>query len=554
MDNLRRPKRHAPQPVDGIVRRGAKRGRSHGTPNRVTFRRTQAYQPELSNTLNDFKRPEGFHAIRQPVIQSGGEMMASQNVAVPAEGLEKLEEPKLKPAKRRGFFKRRHKDRKWSWKKRTLVGALSLVILLGATGGLLFMKGYLNARRIFNGSAAGAPALQQNVDPTLLKGEGDGRVNILLLGKGGPGHDGPDLTDTILVASIDPLHHEAALVSIPRDLYVKVPNFGWMKINAAYANAKYSAQAHKKSAKDAEAAGLSTIQTAIQQTLGIPIHYYTMVDFEAFRKAIDTVGGVDINVTDTLYDPTVAWENNNNPLIAAKGMQHMDGKKALLYARSRHGSVRGDFDRAERQRQILVALKDKVFTLGTYGNPLKINQLIDAFGDHVESNLSTNEVMRLYTIGKQIDSSKVASVGLADPPNNYVTTSFVDGQSVVIPRAGQGNYTEIQSYIRNTLKDGYIRDENPNIMILNGTTTPGLATAKATELKSYGYSVTQVGDAPTKNYAKTILVDLRSGTKKYTKHYLEQRFNTTAVTSVPDTTIQPGTADFVIILGADSKS
>jgi hypothetical protein len=161
---------------------------------------------------------------------------------------------------------------------------------------------------------------------------------------------------------------------------------------------------------------------------------------------------------------------------------------------------------------------------------------------------------RVYQIAKEIPSSKIKSLGLADPPNNYVTTSNIGGLSVVVPRAGLYNYAEIQNYIRNTLKDGYIKNENAGIMVLNGTPIAGLATTKANILKSYGYRVVKIGDAPTHNYSQTIVVNLRGDSKKYTQRYLENRFHVKAVSSLPaDSKIQPGTADFVIILGTDAS-
>jgi LCP family protein required for cell wall assembly len=448
--------------------------------------------------------------------------------------------------------KHKHKAKKQrNWRKiikRSLLGLLVLIIISGA---YFFVKGYIQSRKILRGGGSAA-ALAKEVDITKLHGEGDGRVNIMLLGKGGPGHDGPDLTDTLLIASIDPVSKDAALLSIPRDMWVKTGNSS-MKINAVYAIAKQNVLAKKRyanQAEDAERAGLNAIENTMESTFGIPIHYYGMVDFEAFRKAIDTVGGVDITVKEKLYDPTVAWENNWNPLIADVGAQHFNGKKGLLYARSRHGSARGDFDRAQRQREILVALKDKVLSAGTYSNPVKISQLMDAFGDHIRTNFTRNELMRLYELGKDIPSSKISSLGLADPPNVLVETGNVNGQSVVLPKAGVGNYGDIQSFVRNALKDSYIKSENPNIIVMNGTNTLGLASKKADELRSYGYNVSQVSDAPTKNYTQTKLIDMRSGAKKYTKRYLEQRLKVTATSSLP-TGVNAGNADFVIILGSD---
>lgn len=431
------------------------------------------------------------------------------------------------------------------------------VIITGVlVSGYILGKAYLKSRQVFKGGTAGAAALQENVDPTKLNGEGDGRVNILLLGKGGPGHEAPDLTDTILVASVDPVQKEAALLSIPRDLWVKSKGSS-MKINAVYANSKYSVLNGKKidnQKAEAEKAGFSAVEQVVEDTMGIPIHYHAMIDFEGFKKAIDTIGGIDVNVTEktSVYE-VMQIDGRRYVLDAKPGRQHMDGTKALAYARSRYTSSRGDFDRAERQRLVLIAMKEKAFSLGTFGNPLKINQLISDFGNNMQSSLSTNEVLRLYEIGKNIDSSKVASVGLADPPNNFVTTSNIGGQSVVVPRAGIDDFSEIKNYVRNALKDGFLRNENATIAVYNGTNTAGLAGRRATDLRSYGYNINVVADAPTKNYTRTVLVDLRNGQKKYTKSYLEKRLGVTAVTSMPDGTINPGNADFVIILGANEQ-
>lgn len=423
--------------------------------------------------------------------------------------------------------------------------------------GFVFGRVYLKASQIFQGGG-GAIALNKNVDPSLLKGEGDGRVNILMLGKGGEGHTAPDLTDTILIASINPIQKEAAIVSIPRDLYVRTPDDGSMKINAVYATAKSevlnnSEWGDESSQERAEEAGLEAIESMVEGVLGIPIHYHSMIDFEGFKQAIDTVGGVDVNAPDEVYE--VMWlEGSNFVLDVNPGMEHFDGLRGLAYARSRYTSARGDFSRSERQRLILVALKDKILSLGTLANPFKINQLIGDFGDHIEINMTVDEMMRLYDIGKDIPSDKIQSVGLADPPNDYVRTGNVNGLSIVMPKAGLHNYKDIQNFIRNKLIDGYLADENATVLILNGTDIPGLAGRTAEELESYGYNLLPAVNAPTKGYTSTVLVDLRNGEKKYTRRYLEQRFGTLAVPNLPDSTIQSGTADFVIIIGQNEVS
>ncbi|HMS23762.1 MAG TPA: LCP family protein [Candidatus Saccharibacteria bacterium] len=432
--------------------------------------------------------------------------------------------------------------------KRGVLGALALFMLVGLSIlGLLYWR----ARQVFDGGDS-ALALSCDVNPSLLQKEGDGRVNVLLLGKGGPGHDGPDLTDTILIASVDSCQREVGLLSIPRDLYVQRPGNGYTKINNVYPQAKEEALALGKSKKEAEKIGIEAIEKVAGQVTGMPIHYYTMVDFKAFQKAIDTVGGIDVNVKEPLYDPSVAWENNWDPLIADKGVQHFNGKKALLFSRSRFGSARGDFDRTERQRQVMVALKEKALSLGTFSNPIKITGLLNAFGSHVHTNLSIDDILKLYEIGKDVGEDKVISVGLADPPNEFVTTDTIDGLSVVVPKAGIDNYGEIHKYLRTKLRDGFLKKENAGIVVLNGTSDAGLAKKYANNLKSYGYKIVSTGDAPNKGSAGIQLIDLRNGDNKYTKRYLELRTKTTAINKLPEgVSVDPEKTDFVIIVGKE---
>lgn len=552
MDNFRqfrspKPKGKNTGFVDGIIGNQSNNSRRPLNSNLRT-------QTPSSNVIGDFSQSDGFHPMQQDTIPSN---MLGRQPQRTASGAIALDLPDEVHSRRK--FSRKNRIKKPRSKKRLIFKSFGVVLLLMAVvAGFLFAKGYIKLHKVFQGGSNGAPALFGDVNPTRLKGEGDGRINVLLLGKGGEGHVGADLTDTLLIASIDPVHKEAALLSIPRDLYVKTPSSGSMKINSVYSIEKSKVLNQRKfqdQAKKAEQAGLTAIEERISEVTGLPIHYHVLVDFKGFRKAIDTVGGIDINVKTALYE--VQWledQGRNFVLNVKPGVEHFDGVRALAYARSRQVSPRGDFDRAERQRAILVALKDKIFTAGTYSNPLKISQLLDAFGDHVQTNITIDEIRAMYNIGKDISADKIASVGLADPPNNYVRTDNINGLSVVVPRAGLYDYSEIQNYLRNSLRDGFLRKEDAKIMVFNGTAVPGLAGKKATELRSFGYTVNTVADAPTKNYSSTVLVDLTKGSKKYTKQYLEQRLKTRAVSSVPDANISTTDADFVIILGQNEST
>lgn len=437
--------------------------------------------------------------------------------------------------------------RRWA-----LRGAIAVVVLVLVVGSFLLSQGFFNLNKSFQGSPA---ALKTGANPDLLKGESDGRINVLMMGRGGGNHDGPDLTDTMMIDSIDVVNHTSTLISIPRDLWVNIPNQGTMKINAAFETGefKYLGKIAPGSTNpNAIQAGFDEADQTVEDIFGLTIHYNVLVDFQAFQQAVDNVGGVTVNVPSDLVDPTMAWENSNNPLLAKAGVDSFDGKQALNYVRSRETT--SDFARAERQRAVLLALKAKVATAGTLSNPLKIAGLFKTFGNDVKTDLSLKGAIRLYGIVKNIQDNKITSVGLADPPNNYISTGTLAGQSIALPSAGLFNYGAIQQFIRTQLKDPYLIKENARISVLNGTPISNLATNKADDFKTHGYNIGNVGNAPDQNYVQTLLVDLSHGKDPHTRASLEQRLGVTATTQLPDNKIQADGAAFVIILGSDEAT
>ncbi|PLX26990.1 hypothetical protein C0583_05365 [Candidatus Parcubacteria bacterium] len=169
-----------------------------------------------------------------------------------------------------------------------------------------------------------------------LKGEDMDRINILLLGMGGLGHDGGYLTDTIMITSIEPSTGKVAMISIPRDLAVPIENYGWQKINHINAYAEM---------EEADSGGLAVSQ-AISDLLDIPIDYYVRADFSGFINIVDKLGGIDVMVENTLDDysyPIMGeeenpdWDARFKHLHVEAGEQHMNGMEALEFARSRHG-------------------------------------------------------------------------------------------------------------------------------------------------------------------------------------------------------------------------
>ena len=394
----------------------------------------------------------------------------------------------------------------------------------------------------------GALALQENIQPSALRGEGDGRINVMLLGIGGAGHQAGNLADSIIVASIDPFAKEAAMLSIPRDMYVDIPGYYSSRVNAAHSIGEDD--------ESASGGGIALTRKTLEETLGITIHYYIRVDFQGFEEAIDTIGGVTVDLEEAVYDPNFDWEFGVNALNLPAGENTLDGQTALLLARARGASgiglgvERGDFGRGDRQRAILLAAKDKVLSAGTYSNPLRISELIRTAGDHVRTDIQIGEMLRMYEIVNEIPSDKIVSFGLDNGPDNYLGSANIGGASVLTPKSG--NYDEIKLFVRELFVDGFIKQEAPVLDVYNGSVVAGLAGETATELETFGYKIGAVDNADTQNYPKTVIFDLTGGSKPFTKQLLENRFKVS---------MQPGnqlpaefigsTSDFVIILGGD---
>lgn len=504
-------------------------------------------KPQNSNL--DGLSPRRRLTSRQPLIRSGQDRTAvdltrpRRGLTSPAMDAElKAIESTDQPPKKRRFRKGPKRPRS---RLRRVV--LSLAVLVIGTVGFLGVKVLIALQQITERNLnGGALALQDNIDPTQLKGEGDGRVNILAIGIGGEGHPGGQLADTIMIISIDPINNTTTMLSIPRDLYLKVPGFYSMRINEVHATGESNKQ------QKAKGGGPALLSDNLSRILGVPIHYFVRIDFTGFIQAVDTVGGVDINVTESVFDPFIEnrFGSGKYGFSVKAGQQHFDGRTALQYGRSRKTS--SDFARASRQQEVLVALKEKVLSLSTLTNPLKISSLVSAAGNHVRTDLSIDEIMKLIQIAGRIDSATVNTYVLSNAADNYLASRNIGGAAVLIPRAGLDNFSQIQKFVRSQLLvDGFIRQEAAQIVVLNGTTTAGLATKTADYLKGYGYNIIEAGDAPTRNVTTTGLYDQSGGSKPFTVKLLEKRLNVSVQYQSPPGVVK--SADLIIVLGSDFK-
>lgn len=395
-----------------------------------------------------------------------------------------------------------------------------------------------------------------------LQGEDNDRVNILLSGMGGEGHDGPYLTDTILLLSIKPSTKQVSMISVPRDLVAPVSN--WQKINSVNAYAEQ---------KSPGSGGAATAQ-AISDLFQVPIQYYIRADFDGFVRIVDELGGVQVNVENTLDDysyPIDGQESNPNyyaryeHLHIDKGLQAMNGALALKYARSRHAMGRegSDFARARRQQLLMEAIKNKLLSEQTLLNPIMMGKLVSEFSNDISTNLSVWEMIRLWSLTKDINRDQIINKVLSDAPDGFlVSGTGEDGAYILTPRTG--NFAAIRNLAQNIFTLGLSTEEkietikdSASVIVTNGTFIAGLANRISAVLTGYKFVVPQFGNAPQRNYAQTVVYDLTNGQKSASLSVLEKTIGAKQDFSPPDwlktyptdPTKQP---DFFLILGTDA--
>lgn len=335
------------------------------------------------------------------------------------------------------------------WLKRISIILAIIVLLIGLFLGWRFA---VNTLKITEGGLFGL------FHSSKLDGESKGMVNVLLAGNSADdiGHGGAELTDSIMVASIDTRNNSATLWSIPRDLWVEIPDHGHSKINAAYVYGERD----KFSENGYFAGGMGLLQKVIEENFDIELNYYALINYAGLQSAVDAVGGIDITINSSdprgLYDPTFK-RYEGGPLKLPNGVNHLDGHTALMLARARgdsrgsYGYGQSDFTRTENQRLILMALKEKATSASTLVNPITLAQLSNAVGNNVRTNFSTSELRRAYSVAKKINGADIKSVSLRDSAqgiNLLKSYRSSNGQSALIPKAGLDDFSDIQTYIK----------------------------------------------------------------------------------------------------------
>lgn len=390
--------------------------------------------------------------------------------------------------------------------------------------------------------------------PVPLKGQDTGRVNVLLAGNSvdDPNHGGASLTDSIMILSLNTRDHSAFLLSVPRDLWVNIPGIGGdHKINSAILANNFQSSGYPNG-------GMGQLEKVITDNLGINLDYYALINYSAFRDAVNAVGGITVNINSPdkrgLYDPNIA-KVDGGPLKLPNGPQTLNGQTALNLARARgdsaysYGFPGSDFDRTMHQRQMLLALKSKVATTSVLADPLKIGKLADAIGNNLQTDMKLNELETFYSLTKDLNTSNIASYNVNYINHQQLLANYTasDGEAALVPAAGIDNFSHIQAAIKQLTSNDPLVKENASVVVLNGGSINGLAKRQADSLTAKGLNVMAVGQAASA-YPQTVLIDNSGGHKSGTLSALQKFYG---VTATSDKTLQATypNAQFIVVLG-----
>lgn len=452
---------------------------------------------------------------------------------------------------------------------------IALIFIVGALALLLWLKGITH--RIFINHAKNTSD-QTNIIANKIK---DGLpFNILLLGYGGGDHDGAYLTDSMMLVYVIPNDKRIILFSIPRDIWIKIPTNGntgsYWKINAAYELGLDDKDYPKKLEQfKGESGGGNMAKKMVEEVTGLKVDSFLAMDFMGFKKTIDTLGGVDITVEKAFTDPEYPIDGKETDLCGHqpseipaldaeatqsavetiypcryenlhfdKGLQHMDGERALSYVRSRHSLQDGtDFGRAKRQRNLLVAVKQKIFTIGFIPKAIPF---VTSLQDDLKTDLSLDDAKALIVHSKELNGYDIQNLALTN--ENYLVDSISDdGQAILLPKDGKDSWGSIHNWFASyTTATNTLR--SPIIKVENGTRIAGLAELTTNRLKDKEFNVMTPGQADDQTREKTTIILYNKKVDSEIFKDLENEFgvpisNASVIDEVP--------YDILIILGND---
>lgn len=343
--------------------------------------------------------------------------------------------------------KKQEKKRWLSWKKIVLI--LFIVIITPfLVIGIWDLRNFSSAsQKLF-----GSNNMFSLLATSQLKSTSEGRTNILMIGYSAddPGHAGAKLTDSIMVLSLDKSDKTGYMLSIPRDLYVNIPDYGRAKINEAY-------QAGERKGGTPES-GVNLLKDVVSENFAIDIHYYVIIDYGATKNIVDALGGVNVNIESKdprgIYDPNFKPQEGG-PLKLSNGAHKIDGQTALRLSRARgstygsYGFPQSDFNRTQNQQKVLSAIKSELdWTLVL--DPRTNSKIFEAVADNVTTNLKISEVIPIYRLFNSVPNDQLKTITLNDVNKVNLLSSYrtPTGQSALIPAAGINDFSEIQKVLK----------------------------------------------------------------------------------------------------------
>jgi polyisoprenyl-teichoic acid--peptidoglycan teichoic acid transferase len=379
--------------------------------------------------------------------------------------------------------------------------------------------------------------------------DGASRINILFFGlRGGEisGEGCPACTDTLILFTIDPITKTAGMLSIPRDLWVNIPGFGYSRINTAYPNGEGS---------KLPGGGAGLIMKTVEQLLGVPVHYYAQVDFDTFSKMVDRVGCIKVVPTEKLtLDPVGG--GTDHVVITPGGERELCGWKALAYARIRK-TAGGDTDRSKRQQQVIFALQQKIFDPQVFPSLIvQAPQIYSELSSGIHTNMPIEDAIKLAVLGKDIAPASIKT-GIIDTTMVTFDNTTLGGQAASVMKPMSDKIRVLRDEVFTSsgplspIAQGdavsLMRAEEARVRIVDGTFTPGLDQRAGAWFQAQGMNVTEVG-AATEVYSSTTVIVY--GPKLYTLRYMQSTFGLshTQIRFNPDPS---SSVDIEVRLGAD---
>lgn len=412
---------------------------------------------------------------------------------------------------------------------RWLVRGLAVAFMLAAV--LSFFLVYVSVRDLaaawsetglpsfrISGTSDGGGKDQPTATPVLLEElpdpwNGTDRVTILLMGldyRDWESGEGPPRTDSMMLATLDPVTLTAGMMSIPRDLWVEIPGYGHGRINTAYFLGEQDRL---------PGGGPALAVETVEKFLGVPIQYYVQIDFGAFVRMIDEIGGVEVDVPEQIRVDPIAWEpGQSNTVLLEPGKQVLNGDVTLAYARARK-TEGGDFDRAKRQQQVAIAIRDRILSLEMFPTLVaKAPSLYNELSSGIRTNLSLDEMLSLAMTATKVKREDIRR-GVIAPPNMVTLERVVYGgepADVLKPVPDQIRILRDEVFTAEGALGPSIEVESPNeasqlenarVAVLNGTGEEGLAGRMADQFKALGFNVVEISNADSWDYPTSRIVD-----------------------------------------------